>query len=65
LLDYLYLQRYAMAEQKATDLLTVVQQGRQVLLGGGETVILRLDVLHECIRTLPVQRAVESLLRIL
>src|SRR5215471_13091601 len=65
LLDYLYLQRYAMAEQEATDLLTVVQQGCQALLGGGEAVILRLDVLHECIRTLPVQRAVEGLLRIL
>jgi hypothetical protein len=36
-----------------------------VLLGGGEAVIPRLDVLHESTRALPVQRAVEDLLRIL
>src|SRR5262249_19044637 len=65
LLDYLHLKRYTIAEQEATDLLTVVQQGRHTLLGGCEAVILRLDVLHECSRALAMQRTVEGLLRIL
>ncbi len=65
LLDHLCLKRYTIAEQEATDLLAVVQQGRHTLLGGCEAVILRLDVLYECTRALPVQSAVEGLLRIL
>jgi hypothetical protein len=36
-----------------------------MLPGSGEAVILRLDVLHECARALPMQRAVEGLLHIL
>jgi hypothetical protein len=65
LLDHLHLKQYTVAEKEATNLLAVVQQGRHPLLGGGEAVILCLDVLHKCTRALPVQRAVADLLRVL